>query len=315
MKQERGANQRFWFRKRAIPVFPHRVITVKEIWGTGEGNSSEYTQTITYPSHPGAYLIVTCKEFKQVLEEQCFAHLRTIAKDAAITKEDEVLAAVDSKKEAVTYSASRLVNYEDDILYLTVGLDFFTVPEHKILVPFASIKRLMMPLDRFTAMLWHGDLKYEIILQTLTALEQILVIDFPELTLPSGYMEHISGPHRIYTVAGQLEFFPWFSLDPPRSIEPFHGSQYDDDHSARFLEWVLDTLDEGGSGPHRGVAFDAEAFSNFLDVKIYHVDASKCRVGPNLLVQDQDRYEFSRVDRKWYSTSTGLAAVLDNEDY
>ena len=45
-------------------------------------------------------------------------------------------------------------------------------------------------------------------------------------------------------------------------------------------------------------------------MKVYYVDASKGRVGPELVEQDEDRYEFSHDEWTWYSTSTGLAAVV-----
>ena len=66
----------------------------------------------------------------------------------------------------------------------------------------------------------------------------------------------------------------------------------------------------GGNGPLEEREFDKEKFKKFLGVKVYYVDASKGRVGPELVEQDEDRYEFSHDEWTWYSTSTGLAAVV-----
>lgn len=246
MNEKRGANQRLWFRKRAIPVFPHRLITVEKVRDVTVGGNQ---LIVTYSNHPALDLMVTFKELKEVLVEQCFPHLRTTAKDTFTTEEIEAPEVIEFKKGTNLSLASKRINYDDDIF------------------------------------------------------------DFPEENFPSHWMDCVRGPARGYTEE-QLNAYPWLALEPPTSIEPYQINEYNDRYTSRFRDWVKGQLRIGGNGPLEEREFDKEKFKKFLGVKVYYVDASKGRVGPELVEQDEDRYEFSHDEWTWYSTSTGLAAVV-----
>ncbi|PVH79548.1 hypothetical protein DL98DRAFT_630954 [Cadophora sp. DSE1049] len=298
--------------KRAIPIFPHRVITVETDRDDPPkriGNSP----TITYPRHPALDLMVTCKEFKKVLCEECFAHLKTPTRNNTITENNETPEVVNFKKEAIPSLASQRVNFNDDIFYLTNGLDYLEILERKSPIPIASIKRVLIPREIFDDIIYDDMEPYDVMLQTLTGLEQIIILDFPQHTFPSHYMDCVRKPSRGYTEE-QFNAWPWLSLEPPTSIEPYYIMEYDDRYTSRFHDWVKGQLRMGGNGPDGEREFDKEKFKKFIDVKVYYADASKCRVGPELVVQDEDRYEFSLWDRRWYSTSTGLAAVTQLDE-
>lgn len=89
--------------KRAIPVFPRRVITVEKVRDvTVVGNQL----IVTYPRHPALDLMVTCKELKEVLVEQCFPHLRTTAKGTFTTEEIEAPEVIEFRVQIYPWQAS-----------------------------------------------------------------------------------------------------------------------------------------------------------------------------------------------------------------
>ncbi|KAK0122864.1 hypothetical protein ONS96_009891 [Cadophora gregata f. sp. sojae] len=172
--------------------------------------------------------MITCKEFKEVLYEVCFASVKFAAKINNIAENVEAPEVVNFKKEARPSMASQHISYDDDVFYLTNGIGYLADLERRSPIPLASIKRVMIP-------------------------------------------------HKIYNEIISVDSEP--------------------------------QLGKGGNGPYWGKKVDKEKFKKFPDMKVYYVDASKGRVGPELVVQDEDRYEFRSLDSRWYSVSTGMEAA------
>ncbi|KAH7371892.1 hypothetical protein BKA64DRAFT_268828 [Cadophora sp. MPI-SDFR-AT-0126] len=292
--------------KCAIPVYPHRVITVENNLDTPRRRNS-HSPSITYPRHPALDLMLTCKEFKEVLYEECLAHLRTTTRGNINTEINEMTEVVNFKKVAIPSLASQRLNHDDDIFYLPHDIHHLENLEWKCPVPLALIKRIMISQNMYDDIIGDEDEPYDVILQPLTGLKQIVVFDFPKHTFPGFHEGRLRDPCRGYDIY-DTTVWPWLSLEPPTSLGPFHINEYDDHYTTRFTKWVSHQLLIGGNWPDGDKVFDTEKFKKFLDVKVYYADASKLRVGPKLLVQDEEHYEFSHVDRKWYSTSTGLTA-------
>ncbi|KAK0117811.1 hypothetical protein ONS95_012135 [Cadophora gregata] len=132
--------------------------------------------------------MITCKEFKEVLYEVCFASVKFAAKINNIAENVEAPEVVNFKKEARPSMASQHISYDDDVFYLTNGIGYLADLERRSPIPLASIKRVMIPHKIYNEIISVDSEPYDVILQALTGLGQIILLHFPKHTFPSHYM-------------------------------------------------------------------------------------------------------------------------------